>query len=318
MKWFKTFLHYSGLAYIIAKATSSENKEHYPTLPIWLLGIYIGLFGIATQHYESRLDRFESKLNIYISQLGTSARTNTFPAMVAHQKYKLPLEPDFWDPWQTVKTLIYETQPINEELSHSQKVRDIANIIVRFKDVLGCEIEKSKKDMGGFKIGNKGCKSVNLRDADLKEADFENANLYMVNLNKANLYGSNLANSVLAGADLRWADLRRATLSGVDLRKSNAASTDFSWASLEGSDLREADLSWAVFYDASLIGADLRRTDTSEVDLRQADLKGADLRGVKHMGCEQLVEAENWELSYRDKKLACNAEIPDSHKNESQ
>jgi len=227
--------HYSGLAYIAAKASSSENKEHYPTLPIWLLGIYLGLFGMATQYYETHLNRFESTLNIYVAQLGTSARSNTFLGLVLHQGYELPLEPDFRDPWRTIRTLIYKAKPINKEKNHAKKVRRIADIIARFKDVLGCHQQAQDPEFGS-------CKSANLTTANLSRADLFQANL------------------------------RRTTLSSANLSKSNLAKADMSMANLTKADLSQADLHEANLYRANLTQADMKGTDLTNVYLKEANL----------------------------------------------
>jgi hypothetical protein len=93
---------------------------------------------MAVQRYETRLDRFEYTLRIYIAQLGTDSRAETFPALVEHQSYQLPIEPDFWNPLRADKTLVGRVTPIDEEPTHRHKVIAIADIIVRFKDSLGC------------------------------------------------------------------------------------------------------------------------------------------------------------------------------------
>jgi hypothetical protein len=260
--------YYSGLAYIAAKATSSENKEHYPTLPIWLLGMYLGLFGFASQHYENRLNRFENKLNTFVAQLGTHARNHTFVALALHQRYRLPLEPDFRYPWRTLKVLIYRAQPINEETIHAEKVVRIADIIVRFKDVLGCPRDISQEVDA---VVSK-CWRTNLDTAILEKAHLDSANLHMVDLAAAKLNKADLSLADLHKADLRSADLSRANLSGADLSNAN-----------------------------------LRGVNFQGTDLTLADLNQTNLQQVKHLTCEQLTSAKNWQLSLRDKTLACGA-----------
>jgi hypothetical protein len=227
--------HYSGLAYIAAKASSSENKEHHPTLPIWLLGLYLGLFGMATQYYETHLNRFESILNIYVSQLGTSARTNTFLGLVLHQGYELPLEPDFRDPWRTIKTLIFKAEAINQDQSHAKKIRRISDIISRFKSVLGCEYQPEE-------LGFESCIVANLTTANLSRSDLFQANLrktilLSVNLTKANLGQADMSMANLMMADLSRADLHEANLYNANLAKATMKGTDITNANLKGANL---------------------------------------------------------------------------------
>lgn len=238
--------HYSGLAYIAAKASSSENKEHHPTLPIWLLGLYLGLFGMATQYYETRLNRFESILNIYVSQLGTSARTNTFLGLALHQKYELPIEPDFRDPWRTIKTLIFKAEAMNQDQSHAKKIRRISDIISRFKGVLGCEYKPEE-------LGFDNCEVANLTTANLSRADLSQANL------------------------------RKTILLAVDLTKANLNQADMSMANLMMSDLSRANLSEANLYKANLAQATIQGTDLTNANLKGANLLGVKLLNCEQL-----------------------------------
>jgi uncharacterized protein YjbI with pentapeptide repeats len=320
-KWVSVPLyHLSGAALIIDKLSWNADKDKFSTLFIWVLGIYVSIFGLATQHYESRLDRFENTLNIYVAQLGTSARNATFSALVAHQSYSLPVEPSFWSPFLTAKTLIGGSVQIDQEATHSGKVKRIAAMIVRFKGVLGCKAKDTKAS----------CTRVNLQGANLVRANLARANLEGVNLDEVNLKGANLQradllNTGLFKTNLRNADLRNANLQEADFERAYASGVDFSEADLRWTDLRRTYFVWAdlrkadlfmanlhstSLHGASLIGAKLRKAELSGADLSEADLKMADLREALNLDCEQLKEAENWQLAYRDERLACGASIP--------
>ncbi len=94
----------------------------------------------------------------------------------------------------------------------------------------------------------------------------------------------------LSGGGLRGLDLRDANLSGADLRQA-----DLRGADLSGADLKGANLEGANLFKTLINGADLTKTD---------------LRGVQFLSCPQLETALNWQLTHRDKDLACGAAIP--------
>ena len=179
-------------------------------LLILLAGIYFAAFGFASQKYENHLDRFENRLNLLVTQLGTSARNETFPALVAHQSYKLPVEPSFWNPLRTFSTLVLDANPINEGMetfvkdvadstnymnrlsrlrdqleNHStfSKVKQIADTIVRFKADLDCVTKE-------VNMQDSGPAEVECTGIDLKRAHLEGANLRRADLRGADLFGA--------------------------------------------------------------------------------------------------------------------------------
>lgn len=168
-----TIWDYSGLSFIFDKIRRDKANGIRPTLFIWLMSIYIAMFGLATQRYETRLDRFENTLQIYVSQLGTSARAETFSALAAHQKYELPLEPNFWNPWRTMQALVGGIKQIDEEPTHQHKVKAIADIIVRFKDSLGCAPQKNQ-------FFTQNCKRVSLSMVNLRQAKLRGGGIFFI------------------------------------------------------------------------------------------------------------------------------------------
>jgi len=81
----------------------------------------------------------------------------------------------------------------------------------------------------------------------------------------------------------------------------NLAGGCFSGANFRGSCLHHA-----VMDHINLFQADLSYTN-----LDDADVKEGDLRGAIGLTCNQLTSAYNWDTTYRDDDLACDAEIPE-------
>jgi uncharacterized protein YjbI with pentapeptide repeats len=96
-------------------------------------------------------------------------------------------------------------------------------------------------------------------------------------------------------------DISRAGLRGLDL-----SGFDLSRADLRGADLRGTNLS-----GANLSGAHLDGANFFKAVLDRADLSGAFFYGAQFLNCAQLIDAQNWQSTFRDDALACGASIPD-------
>lgn len=274
------FCKYSGFAYI---GRMIKPKEGNPTFFIWLFGIYFAAYGIAAQIYENQLDRFEHKKDALTELMGTNARLQTFPGLVALQYFELPHEPS-WSPVAIIQTIIRVKEPLDFD-----KVKDIIDLIVRFKD-----------DLRGAALNSAILVGADLSKANLERAQLRYADLRDAYLNEANLERVDLRDAKLAEATLESAVLNDSWLWGADLRHAN-----LTWAELRGVGLSGANLEGASLSGAELEGADLRGANLKGVDLRNADL-----RGVEELTCDQLTQANYWEGVDRDPNLACGAEIP--------
>ncbi|WP_063333439.1 pentapeptide repeat-containing protein [Marinomonas sp. TW1] len=114
-------------------------------------------------------------------------------------------------------------------------------------------------------------------------------------LSEINLSKAILSKSKLMGANLYKANFHRASLLRADLRKAFLYDADLSLA-----DLSRADLSRAILTSSNLSGT----------VINDADLNQANLIDVTNLTCSQLTKAKNWQFAYREKKLACGADIP--------
>lgn len=157
----------------------------------------------------------------------------------------------------------------------------------------------------GLRLEGKDLRDVDLRNFNLVNANLARSNLGGIDLSARRLMGADLNGADLTGANLVRANLQQADLTRAYLVRANLASAILAVTILDFADLKGADLSKATLQDAHLNGANLEGTN-----LVGADLIGADLRGAQGLRCEQLKRARNWEKSFRDDTLACDAPIP--------
>ncbi len=89
---------FSGLRAIWEKIHPPPRDRNHlpaPTFFLWFVGIYVALFGLASQRYENSLDRLENRTNIIITQLGTDARKTAISLIAKTQGETLPKKPRF-------------------------------------------------------------------------------------------------------------------------------------------------------------------------------------------------------------------------------
>ncbi|MEE9452322.1 MAG: pentapeptide repeat-containing protein [Gammaproteobacteria bacterium] len=294
-----------GLAYIFGKACPHKTpRKGYPTLVIWLVSLSFISYGIATQFYESRLDRFEHRRVLLSAMLTTDAISQSFPELVTLQKYKLPHEPRWYMPFEGIYTLTSENKkPLSEKT-----VRKIATTIVNFKHKLGCSEDEWR---------NEKWKCVNLSGADLIGADLTFADLRRVKLVEANLKGAKLEK-----ADLRYSDLKNINLEGSNLKDTKLQYAELHYANLSGTNLTRAKFNNSDLIHADLSGANLGGSNLEGADLAWDNLEGVFFidnnfieshpedtteKNVKEMACRELKKAKNWEKSLRCHELSCGA-----------
>nr|VFK38824.1 MAG: hypothetical protein BECKTC1821E_GA0114239_10038 [Candidatus Kentron sp. TC] len=99
--------HFSGLRHIWEMATArrpnAPDYEKPPTLLLWIIGLYVALYGIASTRYEAALDRVENRMGAVASQLSTSddeAFRNLITRIPHIQRMETPLEPDLLWPFR--------------------------------------------------------------------------------------------------------------------------------------------------------------------------------------------------------------------------
>jgi hypothetical protein len=195
----------------------SSTEPKASTFVLWVAGVYVALFGLASQRYESRLDQIENRANGIYTQLGAPNAKRALARIPRAQAMTLPRKPQLWPPQSVLCSLV------------GKEVRDEETVLALIEAV-----ETFKEDL----------KAVNLAGASLIGANLSGANLSSAKLIKASLIAAILNGPDLTYADLTYADLRSANLSGAKLIRT----------ALVGADLRGADLSSANFFEVPLTG----------------------------------------------------------------
>jgi hypothetical protein len=198
------------------------------TFVLWVVGVYVALFGLASQRHESRQDQIENRANGIYAQLGAPNAKRALARIPRAQAMTLPRKPNLWPPQSVLRSLV------------GKEVRDEETVLALIEAV-----ETFKEDL----------EVVNLAGASLI-----GANLTGANLNRAILIEAFLITTTLALADLTDADLSRANLYCANLTGAKLIRV-----SLVGADLRGANLSSANLFEARLAGDVVSADDSKYV-----------------------------------------------------
>ena len=96
IKW---VFHYSGLEFIYRKFNPPKNPQPLPTGFIWVVGIYVAFFGVASQRYENRIDIIENRANSIFAQLAVpSVQKKAIGRISLVQNMQCPYKPNILNP----------------------------------------------------------------------------------------------------------------------------------------------------------------------------------------------------------------------------
>lgn len=116
--------YYSGLKYIWEKI-HPRTREIPATFPLWVIGIYIALFGIASNRYENKVEKVENRISALVAQM-SSNDLNVFKNAVANvanlQMSKIPFRPDILSPKSVFISFVREAEDDDESFQWLKQI----------------------------------------------------------------------------------------------------------------------------------------------------------------------------------------------------
>jgi hypothetical protein len=107
----KSPFHYSGLEFILSKfipLEKSDSSKPLPTGPIWLLGIYVAFWTLASERYEYKVDIIEARVNSIYAELGASdLRKYALGRIPEIQRMTCPEKPDILSPLSIFRSIFF-------------------------------------------------------------------------------------------------------------------------------------------------------------------------------------------------------------------
>jgi BTB/POZ domain-containing protein KCTD9 len=267
IKVIKGIFYYSGFEFIYRKIKPASEPRPLPTLPLWLIGIYVAAFGVASQRYENRVDIIENKANTIYSQLSSPnpvTKGMAFRMILDIEKMECPYKPDIKNPasiyFSFFKQTTYEgVANLMKETIVNWK-GSLANVDFRRVDFRGCDLIDA--NLVGADLRNAKLAHVKLFRAELVGTRFDGADLWNTEFDDADLTGAELKGAKLVRARFDDANLERANLVGAELvgamfPRANLTDTNLEGAILNGANLAATNLEGARFYGAMLVETNL-------------------------------------------------------------
>lgn len=208
---------------IVPPSPDKEEKLPRPSsFLIWFVGIYVTLYGVALQRYDGRKAILENRLNIILSQMGSTVGRYALNSIPDLQSQTCPVEPDFINPFSVSMSFLGPLER-NEEILESTK----------------SVIENNK-----YQVDSLNLSGIDLSETNLTGADFQSATLEGALFSQARLAQANFRDSCLEGANFDGADL--INLDG------GISSANFIGANLKNSSFKGTLIeSYKTFADAS-------------------------------------------------------------------
>ncbi|UCF91759.1 MAG: pentapeptide repeat-containing protein [Desulfobacterales bacterium] len=301
---------FSGARFIWAKIfpqTAAKDQDPAPTFLLWLVGIYIALFGIAAQRYETEIDKIENRAHAVLSQSFSADFKKALHRVAAVQNLACSCQPNLFNPVTVLHSLFFSNEIYQETVQLLKERIEDKKEVLNSINLENARLEKAK-------LWDSNLQEANLQSAKLTGAKLLRANLYKAkimgaDLQEADLSGALLHDSKLTEANLRNAYLQevklsKASIDNADLSFANLRKADFSDATIDHSNLHHADLSQAALVETLLVFADLRESKLSDADFSGAVFLKVDLRGAQGLTAEQLCRAKTLRETLLDEELA--------------
>ncbi len=263
---------FSGVRFVWQKIRpqidKATNKRPPATFLLWIVSIYLILFGITSQRYENRVDIIENRTNAILVQLSAPVDTPQFKSALSRiptvQNMLCPVKPNVLKPNSVYNSLF-------NNIKHEETIDLLKETIVGFKD----------------NLNDAYLQEVNLQDTDLSNANFQNVILHYANFQDADLYYANFQNAYLVNSNFQDAGLFNSNFQDTGLYYANFQNANLHYANFQGAYLQEINLQDAYLWETNFQDADLL-----DINFQNAWCKDANFKNVKHITTKQLSKAK--------------------------
>lgn len=205
-------VRYSGLEFIYRKFNPSRDPEPLPTGFIWLVSIYIVLFGIAFNMYTNRTTEITNMVNNLMAELKSEGQRMALSKIPNIQWQPCPVKPILFNP----KSVLVSLWGSNTQ--YEIAVEALKNVIVEHRNMLG----------------SLSLDYCDLRGAVVMGGDFEKSSLLYSSLDQGSFAGINFKNANFFYATFKYAWFDGCSFEGANLLRANFEGTFFSKCDFEG------------------------------------------------------------------------------------
>ena len=118
------YLGVGHIHHMIRKPKDYEGQKP-SNIMLWIITVYTGLFTLAFQRYENKVNRLYSSFSAYSEQLGPEIDAATLQGFIDLQSREVPVEANYWH-FHTPILTFFVTEPFNDI------VKDVGDMAPRY------------------------------------------------------------------------------------------------------------------------------------------------------------------------------------------
>jgi uncharacterized protein YjbI with pentapeptide repeats len=222
-KWRKVFKYiyrffvwliweFSGAKSIVMKIVPNRFQgQEAPTFFLWLIGIYIAGFGIASQRYENTTYKIDNLVSSMISVLPTEMRDYALQRIPKIQWEPCPFKPEILDPRSVWLSLFGDSCQYESQVEHLKNILEENGKKLNSLNLGYC-------DLRGTIFINSNFEKTNLGYSKMEQAIFGG-----VNFKSAFFFNGKFNKSWFSRCDFKGADLNSVCFEGTFFNECNLA-----------------------------------------------------------------------------------------------
>lgn len=269
---------FSGIRLILKKISTkidfSKSNEPPVSFFLWVIGIYVGFFGIASQRYEYRVDKIENRANSIINQPESKNALERIPRV---QQMTCPYKPEITSPISIFKSFLY-----------TDSYKEIVELLREIVEDRKFHLESI--NLSGINLAESNLKHSNMNKSILKKSilhssvfdkgSLENVSFEQVLADNASFVECKLSNSIFINSNIQNSIFNGATIINGNYSHSYAASVQFKNCTLDNTIFNNAVLNDCIFDGASLRNVDFTNSSMKDSSLQYCNLINANFDGV--------------------------------------
>ena len=198
---------HSGLEAIYVKINPRHKHEgDPPTFVLWILGIYVALYGIVQQKYEYSLAAANNDANLILSQaLNNDNKATILSSISSLQMTELPIKPHIHDPVSVLSSFLGHTEKNGTTLEKTRKYLSL------YKKHLN-DTTMSWIDFSYTNLSN-----ADFRGSEIRNCKFDQSTLYKADFSESNIYNCSFVSLFMRDANMSRSSLQSVSFISCDL-----------------------------------------------------------------------------------------------------
>ncbi|MCP5016338.1 MAG: pentapeptide repeat-containing protein [Ketobacter sp.] len=191
----------------------NEEGKSPSTIVLWVVAVYVAIYGLATNRYENRLDRIENQINAFYAQLGGPTFRSALTRIPSLQNFKLPIKPEIHNPVSVMQSFFIDRVDMESREELSLFVESL------FRD--GAETEANtilvNLPLDGIDLSKRYLPGLSIKGLGLKEANFDQSRM-VGRFDYSDLEGAKFSNLSSSGLIFAHSNLNSVSFENSEFR----------------------------------------------------------------------------------------------------